>query len=356
MRISGIKYEDIPKYRYGMMGPEDVINILISSSIALTVLILYIRISNRKIDTSAYERLRASNDEQLMRRSESIIAEEIKNAVNKIQAESSSEIVAAVAEKTNEFIDKNIVDLLGPAISRQTDDLAQREKLRELSKLNFERMRNRSLEYADKAQGQATLFRYLAIILTLSGPAALIYLFRDGKELVPSLAELSDKKFDIYTLLLHNGPVTTIILLSEFLALLMFRYQSKAMEMMRHFSNEASNMDARSLAFETALYVNDDKKRLGDFADMLMRMERNFLIDKNQRTLEMANNELEDRLFDRLANAFLTQPHAMRDDHSHPADHTFDQPMPQPPKANGAARSRTSRAKAAPKDQPPPAA
>jgi hypothetical protein len=101
------------------------------------------------------------------------------------------------------------------------------------------------------------------------------------------------------TLLLRNGPTYAFVVLCESLALIMFRYQSKALEYMRYFSNEGTNLDARRIAFLTALHY-EDGDTVKNLISQLERTERNFLIDKNQRTLEMANNSAEDRLLERL--------------------------------------------------------
>ena len=81
----------------------------------------------------------------------------------------------------------------------------------------------------------------------------------------------------------------------------MFRYQSKSLEYMRYFSNEATNLDARHIAFMAALSFMD-KAKIAKLIEKLEATERNFLISKGQRTLEMANNENEDRLLDKIRN------------------------------------------------------
>lgn len=103
-------------------------------------------------------------------------------------------------------------------------------------------------------------------------------------------------------LVLRHGPTFAFVTLCEFLALILFRYQSKALEHMRYFSNEASNIDARHIAFMSALkYL--DKTKFAKLIERLDATERNFIIAKGQRTLEMANNDSEDRIFERVQRA-----------------------------------------------------
>lgn len=111
--------------------------------------------------------------------------------------------------------------------------------------------------------------------------------------------ELSQQHTEWAALIPRYGPSYSFVVLCEFLALFMFRYQSKALEYMRYFSNEATNIDARHIAFISALHFMD-KTKIGKLIEKLDATERNFLINKDQRTLEMANNENEDRLLDRV--------------------------------------------------------
>jgi hypothetical protein len=83
----------------------------------------------------------------------------------------------------------------------------------------------------------------------------------------------------------------------------MFRYQSKALEYMRYFSNEATNIDARHVAYISALHYLD-KTKIARLIEKLEATERNFILNKNQKTLEMANNENEDRLLDKFKKIF----------------------------------------------------
>jgi hypothetical protein len=72
---------------------------------------------------------------------------------------------------------------------------------------------------------------------------------------------------------------------------------------MRYFSNEATNIDARHVAYISAMHYLD-KTKIARLIEKLEATERNILINKNQRTLEMASNESEDRLIDKVQKVF----------------------------------------------------
>jgi hypothetical protein len=116
-------------------------------------------------------------------------------------------------------------------------------------------------------------------------------------------------------IIMRNGPGYTFVLLCECLALMMFRYQSKSLEYMRYFSNEGTNLDARRIAFMSAIHYQDEAV-MKTLIEKLESTERNFLIDKNQRTLELANNESEDRIVEKLFAKVLRTSSSSDDEES----------------------------------------
>ena len=104
--------------------------------------------------------------------------------------------------------------------------------------------------------------------------------------------------------MLRHLPFTfPFIILAEVLALIMFRYQSKALEMMRYFSNEVTTLSLRQ-AGALLIAEHGDKKALSDLANDLLKSERNIILRKDEKTIELAQNRDEDALAQKLAEKF----------------------------------------------------
>jgi hypothetical protein len=248
---------------------------------------------------SATERLVAASGDVLVRDFQSRIRKEIDDAVRTLSTQSQQLIKSQLSERINEAVGDNIVSVLGKKLAEQTHSQNQLNILKQDSFDRFVQMRNRALQYAQAAKTQATYFRWIGIALALGGLStlgAVLYLHQGQFLGDPTMIE---RHVEWPMFLLRHGPSYAFVALCEFLALIMFRYQSKSLEYMRYFSNEATNIDARHVAFMSGLRFMD-KIKLAKLIENLEATERNFLIGKDQRTIELANNENEDRLFDRL--------------------------------------------------------
>ncbi len=248
---------------------------------------------------SATERLVATTGDVLVRDFKLRIENEIQDAVERLSNSSDALIKEKIAERIDEKVGDDIVSILGSKLAEQTEQAHQLNILRQESFDRFVQMRNRALQYAEAARKQAANFRRIGIALALGGLGVLGYVFFANHQQFANDQTLLEKKVNWTILFIKHGPSYAFVALCEFLALIMFRYQSKALEYMRYFSNESTNIDARHIAFASGLKLLD-KTRLSKLIERLEATERNFLIGKDQRTLELANNENEDRLLEKV--------------------------------------------------------
>lgn len=117
----------------------------------------------------------------------------------------------------------------------------------------------------------------------------LIFYVEIARGIAPSGSGATD-----YMALLRHLPFTLpFILLAELLALIMFRYQSKGLEMMRYFSNEVTTLTLRQAgALATIEYGSN--KAVADLAAELLKAERNIILRKDEKTVELAQNRDDD--------------------------------------------------------------
>lgn len=200
-----------------------------------------------------------------------------------------------ITAKLSELADENLVELIGKKVAEQAKDYAWRKEMREELTDRFNSSRNRMDGLATKAEGTADTFRWLGVVLAVVGlGVAAIKLGQfmlDPPALGQAGAELQ---------LLYSAAVTfPVVLLSEVLALIMFRYHSRALEQMRYYVNEVTTLNLR---YGAAMMVVEQgaKKEIIDLARELARQERNYILKKDERTLETMQNAGEDALVRKL--------------------------------------------------------
>jgi hypothetical protein len=262
---------------------------------------------------AASERSVATTADILTRDFQVRMQKEIDAAVRRLAATSDKVITSQLAARIDATVGANLVAVLGDQLARQTSAQHTLNDFKQLALDSFVQMRSRAIQYADSAQRQSSFFRWTAIGLSLGGLVTLALVLYQNYQQFMAHPELLQTHADWTMIILRNGPAYTFVLLCESLALIMFRYQSKSLEYMRYFSNEGTNLDARRIAFMSALFY-DDKAAMKKLIEKLESTERNFLIDKNQRTLELANNDSEDRIvgkvFERFSKATSELPNS----------------------------------------------
>lgn len=275
---------------------------IMASTLGIVVTLWITRATSRVSEAeslSATERQVAETGDVLTRDFEQRIKLEVDKAVARLTATADNLIRSELAARIDSKIGENLVQVLGEKLSEQTDAARQVNSLRQDASDRFVQMRTRALQYADRASRQSEFFRFTAVMFALLGVGTLGFVLLASAEQYMLKPDLLTKHYEWPSVMLRYGPTYGFVILSEFLALIMFRYQSKSLEYMRYFSNEATNLDARHIAFLGALTFMD-KPKFYKLIEKLESTERNFLINKNQRTLEMANNEIEAKVMDQV--------------------------------------------------------
>jgi hypothetical protein len=279
---------------------------------------------------AASERSIATSAETLTRDFQTRVQKEIDSAVTALASTSEQVIKSQLADHIEATVGSNLVAVLGAQLAKQTSAEYKLNDFRQLALDSFVQMRSRAIQYADAAQRQSLYFRVLAIILSIIGLSTLGFLLIENYQQFFKDPELIKSRAEWTMIIMRNGPGYTFVLLCEFLSLLMFRYQSKSLEYMRYFSNEGTNLDARRIAFMSAIHYQDEDA-MKKLIEKLESTERNFLIDKNQRTLELANNESEDRVIEKLFAKVMRTSRS-----SHDEEEGEERPKRTPPRKKAA--------------------
>lgn len=209
-------------------------------------------------------------------------------------------IETQLGERIDRQIEDGVLQKISHTLAQRATDYAWRHALKQNTSDRYNIARNRIDELAQKAERSATFFRWMGVILALAGfgiaVAKWVHYWNSG---------LLDQPLDNTPLWAHLAATGTVVILSEVLALIMFRYHSRSLEQMRSFANEVSTLNLR---FAAALMVVEigSKKDVMTLAQELGRVERNFVLKKGEHTLETLQSAGEDALVTALMDRLPT--------------------------------------------------
>lgn len=225
---------------------------------------------------------------------------ELQRAVKKLESNADRLVEDNLTKLVEERFSDGLVKSLGVRVRNSAKNFAAETALDEYLKGIKSDVNIRLLDYANKANSQAGRFRLLALVFAVIGVVAAIlaYYFSPSFQAVVAGSSIVDgskpsssgKSF--FDSLYRYAPVYLIVILSEFLALILFRVSAKLSEQMRYFSNEATNNDLKFAAIKLGIHYGKPVDMVA-MANLLQRTERNFLLEKGQTTVELVANQQE---------------------------------------------------------------
>lgn len=257
-----------------------------------------LRENESKDNLASFERSITASIETLRRD----MTQKIEDVQLEPQSQTIDSVVAAAEETVRKRIDEklgdDILSVVGQKVAQQAKDHVQRADLRQSIEDTFNRSRDRIQLYANKASMASDAFRRLGYILAVTGLTVAILNLGVAfhTDALATTNEITWAK-----LLRHLPYSAPVIILSEFLALIMFRYYSRSLEQMRYFSNEVTTLDIRQTGV-LLMVQQGSKSDLMKAATELARVERNIILRKDERTMELANNRDEDAMIKALTD------------------------------------------------------
>jgi vacuolar-type H+-ATPase subunit H len=283
----------------------------------LTTFVILVKLDILPIDKGINETKNSNSEESNIASMERSLSSEIQTlreemnsrlekasaASQKIDANLVQEIAeSAVQERLDEELGENIVEAIGKKVASQTHDFAKKSSTIDTINRLFDVSQTRVNEHAHLAKTSSTTFRRVGFLLAwvgvliAIGNAALFYY-----ELYSGSTDSTIDKQDFVSLLRHLPFTLPLILLSEALALIMFRYSSKSLEMMRYFSNEVTTLNLRRAGALT-IVEHGSQKAITETAQELLTSERNIIMRKDEKTIETIQNRDESALVDSLTS------------------------------------------------------
>ena len=232
----------------------------------------------------------------------------LERASTKVTDETVGPIVdRLVNDRMNSELDGEAAEKIGKMLNEKAQKRVDYARVRKLIEDIFNNSETRVSDHSRSAEKSAILFKWIGIILAISGLGAAAFAFVEHYGTFGSMAPASPPQAadgssnGIFETFGHLPFIMPLTVLAEVLALIMFRYHSKSLEMMRYFSNEVSTLSLRKAAALTIL-ERGSQKTIVELANEMLRAERNIIMRKDERTLEMNQNRDEDALLRKLTD------------------------------------------------------
>lgn len=97
-------------------------------------------------------------------------------------------------------------------------------------------------------------------------------------------------------------PRFSLVILIEIFAYFFLRLYKQSLEEIKYFQNEITNIEAKQLALQLAMHHDDQALRI-KVAEELAKTERNFILEKDQSTVEIEREKLANNNHSNLINA-----------------------------------------------------
>ena len=286
--------------------------------------------SNSFEEMAGMERKAAGSVEDVNRRFDLSLERELKKAVSNIRENADSIVSDRLETLINERFGSGVARSLGSQVAKQAKDYAAQTAIDDYLQAVKSDTNNRALQYADGSHRQSAVFRMLATVLAFVGVGVALWTALNTVQFNIQIADSPATVVNIETkniadVLYRYAPVYLVVILCEVLALILFRVSTKLSEQTRYFSNEATNNDLKFASLKLAMHFGKPAD-IVSMAKTLQNTERNFILDKGQKTMELASNEMEAGHLEELISKFK------------PVTSTKRQPAKTPRKRKPAAR------------------
>ncbi|MNG20679.1 hypothetical protein D3C84_1049540 [compost metagenome] len=93
-------------------------------------------------------------------------------------------------------------------------------------------------------------------------------------------------------LFLSFAPRVMLVIFIEMFAYFFLRLYKQGLSEIKYFQNELTNVESKIIALEVC-YLNSDSHAMATVIDALSKTERNFVLEKDQTTIEIEKSRLD---------------------------------------------------------------
>jgi len=200
--------------------------------------------------------------------------------LSNLTPERQKELSSIFEQKVEEKLEGDLVQRVGEAVQEKTADYFLRTEAIRHIESGFNTARSKQGEYADIAKKNAKIFQWIGIGLAALG----VWIALSTCIRFVDSDKIPENSYEYLPFILPP------IFLCEVLAFIMFSMSSKALEKMQSFSKEYSTLDIK-LAAMKSLILHGDEDQIVDASRYLTEMERNYILKKDEKTIEGEANQ-----------------------------------------------------------------
>ncbi len=133
------------------------------------------------------------------------------------------------------------------------------------------------------------------MVITLTALFALYDMVKTAENIYAvQMQVLQIKKNDIAVneIILSLIPRVTFVIFIEVFAYFFLRLYKQGLTEIKYFQNELTNVESKITALEVA-YIKNDTNAISNVIDALSKTERNFILNKDQTTIEIEKTRLD---------------------------------------------------------------
>lgn len=263
---------------------------------------------NAPEETADFERIAAGSIGTANRQFDLALERQLNKSVSKIRENADSLVSDRLQSLVEERFGENLVEKIGEQVANQAESFSSQKMLDNYLQATKSDSNARALQYANSSHKHAGTYRFFATLLAFFGVFVALWAILGygqtatlGESLIRTEPMVEPVNRNFSDIVYRYAPLYLMVVLCEVLALILFRVSSKLSEQTRYFSNEATNNDLKFAAIKLAMHYGDPEDVVG-IAISLQNTERNFILDKGQRTMEHLSNELEAKHVEEIAS------------------------------------------------------
>lgn len=172
------------------------------------------------------------------------------------------------------------------------------QKNRENTSLIGNRVNSRISSEINALSKRANAYIFIGSVIAISGG---VYLYFASQDAIDVLKKANFKTTEISDFAYNELPLfllrLSVALFVEFFAYYFLRLHKDAMENIKFYQNELTNIDMKTIALNAAYAASGDGNNLGIVIKDLSSTERNFILEGKQTTIEIEKQKSNKALF-----------------------------------------------------------
>ncbi len=202
------------------------------------------------------------------------------------------EIKDGAFDNTVYFVQGNL-DTISPEILKMLKDGQPDSKYFEIIEYTYQ-FRNRLKSHIENISRNGNLNLLIGLLITAVAVCLLLYIAFEKKE----------AHKDYFSLLSHYIPRVLITFFVEIFAFFFLKLYKTNVDEVRYFQNELTNIDSKIISLKAAIW-SGEKDTLNIVIQGFKDTERNFILKKDEKTIELEKIKIDSRNSENLTSNLL---------------------------------------------------